>query len=336
MGIKLGGNVIIDSVYANKIPTNDRDLLCHALKSLFWSINNLFHNDYSRDLWDNILDNNIYYSGSTKHLFDFDINQYELALYKPYLGDIDIKVNSLDKNDILCFLSDLSYIKQSVAGFILIGYKQSVDQVITLWYNDLYGNIQIDFEFVDFIEYTPTNWAIFSKNSEWCDVKLGIKAVFHKLLFRAITAKDLDELTFLNETGKQLKHEISSYYAFSVTHGLRYKFKKVQIDNKDYLQKLRVKDSRYITNVNKILNILFDKPENYWWSSDYLQLANSYTGLTELIIKNCDRFEHENIFKAFQHSLFSNGAQQIYRDVNEDLHYKNIAIKHLKDKLYIG
>ncbi|MFA6199147.1 MAG: hypothetical protein WC679_01910 [Bacteroidales bacterium] len=330
----MGGNVVIENIPAQRISTENRDSLVYHLRSLFWYINNNFQEYYQIQLWDNILDNNIYYSGSTTHLFDVRIPQESFDLYKPYIGDIDIKVDKNNRSNFKHYLD--SIIKElNISGFEFIGYKESNDQIISLWYNNLFGHIQIDFEFVDFIEYTPTNWSIFSRNSEWCDIEQGIKAVFHKLLLRAITGKELESLYFLNESGTKIKHELTSKYAFSVTLGLRYKFKTVQINGEDFLQKLTTKKSKYTRNVNQILSILFEKEDNYWWPEEYIKLANSFVGLTELIIKNCDREEIVNIYKAFKHSIFSEKSQKISRDQDEDNKIKTIALDYLKNKLYI-
>ncbi|MDD5151233.1 MAG: hypothetical protein PHC28_12290 [Flavobacterium sp.] len=329
----MGGNVIIDSIPADKIKVEDRESIMYHLRSLFWCISNQHNNLYSFPLWDHILDNDIYYSGSTKYLFDTSIPLSELLKYKPTIGDIDIKVDKNNRRSLSFVLN--KNLHNVLSGFYLIGYKESVDQIITLWHNELFGNIQIDFEFVDFIELYPTIWSTFSKNSEWRDTEIGIKAVFHKLLLRAVTGKNIDELIFLNESGKKIKKEISSLYAFSVNKGLRYKFKTVEYEGKSILQKLYVKDSKYIRNINKILNILFDKPEHNYWNEDQIKLSYSFSGLIELIIKNCDRFEHINIYNSFLYSVIGDNAQQLCRDKDEDIRIKQVAINYLKTKLYI-
>ena len=211
----------------------------------------------------------------------------------------------------------------------LIGFKKSAGQSITLFaFDDPKINIQIDLEYVDFLNGVPTAWSDFSHSSDWNDVMAGIKGVFHKFLLRALTTKTLRDIIILKGK-KEVPTKIKSTdLAFSVTSGLRVKIEPVVdndvhrvIDGLQVYREIPTAKSNYVTELNTMFEILFGhKP-----TSTEIKQFGSFVGGCELAKKYFNHNEQATVILGFANTLWGAGAQSLYRG-NQDLDNKEKMI----------
>jgi hypothetical protein len=266
-------------------------------------------------------------SGSSLHFFDKKIPDHIFAEKKPTVGDIDTQIDREMAVSVKKWLDSLGNTKLGYMTFV--GYKDSAGQYITLWTIDKYNlNIQVDMEMVDFENKQPTAWSQFSHSSSWADVQASVKGVFHKYVLRALTSKNMREITLLKgkkETPTQIMTGDSS---FSVAYGLRQKLQAT--DKPNVYKELAVKDSRYETNLDKIFEILFDKKPD----SSELKKFESFVGILELIKKYFNPNAIDNVILGFALLLWDTNAQGLVRgNPKEDLETKNVAFDMMLDKL---
>lgn len=342
-----GGNVSIISTSGEKkeaqrldLSTQDRTKYTKIIKDGLEQFN-FFENKNGRIWSRKLFDSNKFLSGSAFHFFDKAIPDTKFKSIKPTVGDIDTQADENMAENIEKILD--SAIDKKFGNLELIGYKKSAGQFITLWgilENGIYiHNIQIDFELVPFENGFPTEWAQFSHSSSMDDMSLKIKGVFHKKLFSSLTAKNLKEIPVLKTSrGKEsIEDKKSTQLAFAVTHGLREKYKTVERDGKQVYQEIPVKDSKYIQNINEMLNKLFDLPENHKFTNTELEDAGSFIGTIRLIKKYItSKEELQNIFNGFLNSLVLKGAQRLYKGKEgaaQDREEKFTAINYMAKEL---
>lgn len=331
----MGGNVQIGTKFADRIDLLQvhRYELVEKLTHLFDQINIFFHRKHKKLIWGyNLFNSYDFLSGSSRHLFDMSIPTSEFIRYKPSLGDIDLQVDIIKKEEIRIFLDEMK--ENKFAHFDFIGYKVSSDQFITLWkFKKKNINIQIDFEFVEFSAGAPTNWSLFSHSSAWEDITEGIKGVFHKYLLRALTTKTLRDVIVLKGK-KEVPTKIKATdLAFSVSHGLRKKLEPVfengkqkVIDGLFVYKEIPTDKSTYIKDISSIFTILFDfEPNNI-----ELKKFHSFVGTLDLINIHFSNEQKHTLILGFLNTLFGSGAQQLYRnDSFQDLNEKNVALRKM-------
>lgn len=302
----MGGNVQINGLSADRMDLRkiDRDLLRSSISEILQKVNDGI---WSKELFDS----KKFLSGSGFYLFDDSILTDELIEYKPSFGDIDLQVDKSQKQKV-------QEILERNIGQGLIGYKNSVDQFISLWRLErLSINIQIDFEFVDFENELPTEWSQFAHSSSWEDIKSNVKGVFHKYLIRAFTTKTLCDIIVLTGKKQTPKSVKSTQLAFSVTRGLRKKLEAVY-DNDHHrvnegllvYREIPTADSEYVKDLPKIFEMLFD----HYPSDEDLKDFCSFVGCTRLASKYLSDSEKDLLIEGFTFTLFDQSAQMLYRD----------------------
>ena len=289
------------------------------------------------DVCKELFESKEFFSGSAFQLINAKISDDEFVKMKSTVGDIDTMVSKEKEESVKRILDSIK--DETFGDLTFIGYKKSAGQFITLWFSKtLDHNIQIDLELTEFDESGfPTKWSKFAHSSSLEDMQSGIKGgVFSKLFLRALTGKNLKEIPI--KTSKGIVKKKSSELAFSVGAGLREKYKKVQQPDGTFLyQEIPTKDSKYETDVEKIIQTLFGI--DYKLTRDELKDTKSFIGLIELTkkyIKSKD--ELSNIISAFAYSLFSEKAQVLYKGVEgkkQDLEEKLKALNYISDQFEI-
>lgn len=337
-----GGNVQIGAQSAQRLDLTKlkRDQLIPVLDQLLQAINAGFAKMHKRALWSpQLVASRKFLSGSAFHFFNVaGIPSDQFVKYKPTVGDIDTQVDQSLLEPAKQFL-DAATGKQ-FGPATLIGYKPSVEQLITLWaFSDPPVNVQIDLEFVEYEGDEPTEWAQFSHSSAWNDIEAGIKGVFHKYLLRALSTPSLRDVVILSgkkETPKVVK---TTDLAFAVTRGLRYKLRPVmdgnvqrEMDGLKVYKEIPTKESTYETNLYIIAKIFFGNKfdagdiEKFW----------SYLGTLELVKKYFDKSQQAAVVTGFVYTLFGPGAQELYRgDPKQDAADKNAALEIMTKSLGI-
>ena len=165
---------------------------------LFW-INNQFQKDHNKKLWvdDRLITNAIIFNGSTSFVMSPNYTDEEIIKYKERMGDADVMIPREYGPMIYDTLSKFEK-KEVIPGSIYMGNNASSKNklgntlicVILMTFNTKKGPIrvpvQLDLELSDFTDNIPTEWASFSHSSSFKDTKIGVKAVHHKYLLRAL------------------------------------------------------------------------------------------------------------------------------------------------------
>lgn len=340
-----GGNVQIGDQEAERIDLSryDRDEIVPIIQTALASINAAFQKSFKKPLWHpNLLANRKFLSGSSLHFFDLKgIPTKQFVQHKQTVGDIDTQVDKDFAAEAEQFLTAVQ--GKTLGPATLIGFKKSVEQIITLWsFNNPPMNIQIDLEFVDYDKGTqePTEWAQFSHSSAWNDIEAGIKGVFHKYLLRALSTPSLRDVIVLSgkkETPKTVK---TTDLAFAVTKGLRYKLAPVMdgkkqrvMDGLKVYKEIPTKESTYQTNLLAICKIFFganfdeNDVDKFW----------SFVGGLELVQKYFNPEQQAGVILGFAHTLYGPGAQELYRgDPVKDSEDKNAAFDMMVDTLGVN
>ena len=314
----MGGNVVIFNTRADRIKIDNTNTVVERLKRFFYELNETYFIKYNNKLWNDNIE--MYFTGSSYHLFN---RKEEFSEYKKTIGDIDIQIDKSSGNNLIGLINTRKD---------LIGIKKTPGQYISLWDIDN-RKIQIDFELESFDNGIPSEWSLFSRNSDWEDLKLGIKGVAHKLLLRSLNYKDAFHMYL--KTKKTYKLLYKSEYAFSPTLGNRLKYRSIEEVYElfpvyieiPYSQKLSTK------NIKNIFYHFFNSIPN----NKEIELFYSFVGCIELIKRYTTKEEKEKIVNAFVYNIFGKDSQILYRDnKEEDLKEKYIMFNYICENLEIN
>lgn len=342
-----GGNLSIGQHQAQHIDlkVTDRGYIVPILNNLLLAIDAAYAKKYNEPLWGNkLLSTGEFLSGSSLHFFNVKgIPDEVFVEKKPTVGDIDTMVDKTKEQNLKEFLLENN--NKQIGPATLLGFQRGNEQFSALWEMiDVPIKIQIDFEFVEFQNGLPTDWARFSHSSAWEDLSRGIKGVFHKFLIRALTS--LTSKTFLVKkmTGRgNLKKEVyepttDSLYSFSVSSkeggGLRAKYDPVidpstgKPETRDGMPVMTpAPTSGYEQNIGKIFTKILGhklKPDqinelskNFW----------SFTGLIEAMDRVLTPEEKQTVLNAFLKITIGPGSQGLYKNnPDKDIKEKLVAI----------
>lgn len=327
----MGGNAIFNGQEADRIDLQeiDRKKIVDRLDNLFETVNFALLEYSGTELWDtqNLGSWSSFLAGSTPYLFDMSISDEELKLVKPSFGDIDIQINRDHVRDLEDWLRSGApgQYQEEGSDWILKGWETHPGTIVTLWYDyDLDIHVQVDFEPVEFEFGFPSDWAQFSHSSDWEDMKLGIKGVAHKYIFRAITAKDLQTCQPVKLKTKVVYKSITPW-VFS-PKGMRQKW----VTDGEFWYEVAMDEKKLVRDVFEISKILFGDIDE-----DDDDLMNSYIGVCELIDKYIPRDRHGSIVMGMANLLWGPGAQCLYRDDNDqDEFEKRVMFNYLTNTLH--
>ena len=348
MVLKEGGNLEIDGVQAQQIDllVHNRAYITPILSTLLNSINAGFQQNVGGPLWSaNVLKSRKYLSGSSLHFFNTDIPDEEFERVKPKVGDIDTQINKEAEPQLAQWIDSVK--GQVVGNARFLGYSRGNEQYSSLWeLTDPPIKVQIDFEFVDYENDQPTDWAAFSHSSSWEDmtqINGAIKGVFHKWLVQSLSKISSEQFVLRKvhkRTGKITdKVETDSMISFAVSSkeggGLRTKYEPVldekgrplEIDGLPVLRELP--PSNYEKDISKIFQVIFGERIDRAALKKALPKTWSFTGLLELINLILPQEEKESVLDSFVNKLFARGAQGLYKgDAERDVKEKNTALNY--------
>lgn len=346
----MGGNVSIKGHNAQQLDlkVTNREQIVPILHSLLISINIAFTKTFNTPLWSAaLLKNQTFLSGSSLHFFNTKgIPTQTFTAKKPTVGDMDTMVDKTKEQKLSQFLTDND--DKMIGPAKLLGFKAGTEQYISLWELQTPPiKIQIDFEFVDYKNGAPTEWARFSHSSAWEDMQNGVKGVFHKWLIQAFTRLSTQEFYLRKKVGRgkaRLEQDVKTrdnMYSFAVTSkeggGLRAKYEPV-IDPKtnrpmvkDNLRVMTAAPTEgYEQNIGKIFSTILGKrispkdakvlEKNFW----------SFTGLVSIMNSVLSTEDKSLVVDGFLEKLFGSGAQGMYKnDPERDIEEKSKAVKYL-------
>lgn len=328
----MGGNVTAimkngTSTRAQKIPLKDigRQKFIEVIQTLLLTINKNFERKFGHKIWNNIqeIKSGYAFNGSTSFIMNPKLIDAEVTKYKPLAGDIDVTVPSTLKEEVWKYLDsvegenitkDAKYVGSNKPTASSIG--DQINTVFVCTFNNITCACQIDFEFLEYENDKPTEWAKFSHSSSFEDAKIGVKSVHHKYILRALVGGSSIRRDIVIATGsstpdniklsKSKVHEIPKMLKFSVARGIRTAYEpmldasgnQVMLGGKKVYKEIPSKTSTYVNSVKEMFKLSFgdvdEKDEPLFYSFDgmcklikkYLkkeQIKNTYNRYVELI-----------------------------------------------------
>lgn len=360
---KLGQSRFADKIDLRKFKIKD---FREEFIKLFKDINKKYKAMFKEQLWKNekIIQSGIVFNGSSSFIMNPDLDPDEILKHKQSAGDLDIMIPKEAMTNLWDLLHSIE--GKKLGNFTYFGNNRpnreaTGTQINTLFiYHHPEGDIscQIDFEASEFENDTPTEWARFSHGSSFEDAQVGIKALHHKLLLRAMvgamsanpniviaTPSSTAEKITLKKTS-----EVPRMQQFSVDKGLGYGLEPlldkngniVMKDGKQVYKEKKGDSKRYIQDLGEIFQHIFKTNEN-------ISKFHSFIGVVELIKKHCDSKTIKDTQKRYFEILFGKGAQVIesfsprddfevkikgYSYFLEHLKLKHPTLEHDIDKYY--
>lgn len=332
-----------------------RSFIIPILAKLLQDINDAFEAQYQAPIWSQqLLASKQFLGGSSLHFFNTQgISDQQFVAKKPKVGDIDTQCNKALEAHIHEFLTN--YTHKKIGDTTLLGFSAGNEQ-----YNALFEfqnppiKVQIDFEFGRYKPETnePDDWFKFSHSSDWADIAVGIKGVFHKYIFRALSGITAQSayIAKLAGRGKDRAIQISSepeevnMVSFAVASklggGVSRKYKpyidpetgKPMMHNKlPVLELIESADRHYEQDLKKQFQMFFGRKPT---SSDSA-LQQSFLGTLDLINKYVSTDKKAGIVEDFLQICFDPGtAQMITRDdPQRDAQIKFMAVDAMLIKL---
>lgn len=352
----MGGNLAVQGFQAQHLDLNKtpRGQLVSVLNKLFYAIDGKFNKLFGSPLWNgDLLRSQEFLSGSSLQFFNIKKIPDEIfTRHKPSVGDIDTMVAREKETELSELLT--RYTNKKIGPAILRGFQRGNEQFSSLWELQSSGIVvQIDFEFVEFDNEFPTDWARFSHSSAWPDIQAGIKGVFHKWLIQSLTALSRQEFYQRKLVGRgkaRAEQDIlttDNLYSFAVSSkesgGLRAKYQTI-VDPatdrpivKDGLPVMRaLPTTGYEQNLAKIFSGIFGNRLSTEQAASYNDKFWSFTGLVDLIQSLLSNSEKQLVVDAFLKKTIGEGSQGLYKnDPDKDMREKLTAIKYLLTKLGI-
>lgn len=363
----MGGNVTAvmkdgTSTRAEKIPLKKigRAKFMGVIREFLIFVNTKFEKEYGEKIWKNENDilNGFVFNGSTSFIMDPALNDEEVVKYKQSAGDLDIIVPDYLKEKLWKFLDkiegkqitkNIKYMGSNKPTIQSIG--EQINAVFLIEFDGLRVPCQVDFEFLEFEDDKPSEWAKFSHSSSFEDAKSSIKAVHHKYLLRALvggssirkdiviaTSKSTPDNIILS---KSKVHEIPRMLKFSVGRGVRVAYQPllnpqgeiVEYNGKKVYQEIPTSKSDYTTSVQQIFKLAFGEVESKDLAKFY-----SFVGLVDLMKKYLNKKQIEDSFERYVDLLWAvkpQRAQELeVQNPSLDFEVKDAGyqylIKHLK------
>jgi len=291
---------------------------------LFRELNRLFEKKFKEKLWKNEdhLFSGFMFNGSTSFIMDPTISDEDIIKVKPSAGDFDIAC-PLEQKENLWHLLDSLEDKEIISGVTYKGNNKPTissinDQINTVFIMDFPNGerswAQIDFELLPFDGESPTEWAKFSHSSSFEDASIGVKAVMHKYLIRAIVgaASMRDDIVIVTPASTTEKYKLKTFkendiprmLKFSVITGIGLAYEPLldregnhfKIDNKFAYREINKEEKRYEKIVANMYALTFGDIEKH---PDDVKRFNSFKGVIELVKKYLDKKQIDRTLERF-------------------------------------
>ena len=358
-----GGNLELDNPNDPTAPyradeinlkVHQRSFIVPILDKLLHDINNTFKSQYKSPIWsEQLLASKQFLGGSSLHFFNTTgIDDQKFTQLKPKVGDIDTQVNKELEDEIKAFLT-ANYHKK-VGDATLLGYSAGNEQFNALFqFENPPMKIQIDFEFGRYSpeSNTPDDWFRFSHSSDWTDIEAGVKGVFHKYLYRALSGATSRQAYVAKMVGRGKARaiqvadepELINTASFAVASkqggGVSQKYvpyidpatnKPMVKNGLPVMQEVPSAERDYEQRLDKQFFTFFGRnPE-----PEDSKLQWSFVGTLDLINKYIDDTKKPKIVEDFLDICFEPGSQMITRDdPQRDAQTKFAAIDLMLEKL---
>jgi hypothetical protein len=333
----MGGNVTaLNALTGHKTRAEKIDLQligrCNFINTfnlLFKTINKEFYSKYGKPIWkdETILDDGYAFNGSTSFIMNQSYTDPEILKYKTSCGDVDITVPDDLKAELWEYLYSIQG-KEIIPGCTYMGSNKPSIQSIGEQINSVFciefpsGSMvcaQVDFEFLEYKNNKPTDWAKFSHSSSFTDAKVGIKAVHHKYLIRALVggASVRNDIVICTPSStadnftisKSKIHAVPRMLKFSVGRGIREAYAPLKDFDGEYLlhdgkkvyREIPSKTSTYETDIDKIFEMTFGQIS----TDARLRWFNSFVGVLELMHQHLTAEQIEETHKRYLELLWA-------------------------------
>ena len=214
------------------------------------------------------------------------------------------------------------------------------DQINCVFLTDFSGTMvpaQVDFEFLPVdSKGTPSEWAKFSHSSSFEDAKVGVKAVHHKYLIRALVggASIRDDIVIATPSStvdkirlKKFKEgDLPRMLKFSVGRGIgkAYELMRdaegevIQRDGKDVYREMKPTERTYENAVAEIFKLSFARLEEH---PGDVQKFNSFVGVAELMKMYLNKKQIKSTLDRYEDLLFKQNIAQVLERGNPELDY---------------
>jgi hypothetical protein len=333
-----------------ELKIHNRSFMVGILDKLLRNIDKAYAAQFKSPIWSpELLNKRTFLSGSSLHFFNVkDIPDEVFVQKKPKVGDIDTQIDANLEPNIEQFLKSIT--GKQVGNATFLGYKYGNNQYSSLWeLKEVPVKIQIDFEFGRYDPKTnePDQWFAYSHSSEWNDVEVGIKGVFHKYLNRALAAISTSEKYVARVLKKSTKispepvtdNDLSFAVSGPGGGGMSRKYvpyvdpstgEPMVQNGIPVMRLLEPKDRDYIQNLGQQFELIYGRKP----SKQDNQLMNSFLGTIDLMNKYLNDQQRASVANDFLEILFSPGAQMLTKDdPSRDREAKFAAIDSLVEKL---
>lgn len=359
----MGGNTtVINQVNGKEYSGQKIDLNTVSLPvfrseflKLFKTLNELFYKEYKRYLWkDSDLNNSMVFNGSSSFVMNSKYSEDEILKHKPLVGDIDITIPDYELKPMFLLLR--KYENERFGKFTYKGtYRRNEnaigDQILTIFRfylnKDVAINCQIDFEGVDFVGGSPSEFALFGHSSSFEDAKENIKALHHKFLIQAVITSISSRPDIIIATPASTPENIrqvawnklkpAKELKFSVNNGMRYCLAPmldkngniVKFNGCDVYKEIPTKESKYEKDVATIFKTAFGG------KGDIAQFR-SFVGICKLIKAHCDGAQKKEILEHYFTTMFGPTSQKNEPDINDDIALKMSGLNYIEKALGIS
>ena len=333
-----------------ELKIHNRSFMVGILDKLLRNIDKAYSAQFKSPIWGpELLNKRTFLSGSSLHFFNVkDIPDEVFVQKKPKVGDIDTQIDANLEPNIEQFLKSIT--GKQVGNATFLGYKYGNNQYSSLWeLKEVPVKIQIDFEFGRYDPKTnePDQWFAYSHSSEWNDVEVGIKGVFHKYLNRALAAISTSEKYVARVLKKSTKispepvtdNDLSFAVSGPGGGGMSRKYvpyvdpstgEPMVQNGIPVMRLLEPKDRDYIQNLGQQFELIYGRKP----SKQDNQLMNSFLGTIDLMNKYLNDQQRASVANDFLEILFSPSAQMLTKDdPSRDREAKFAAIDSLVEKL---
>jgi len=347
-----GGNLHIGQHAADEIDlkVHNRTYMVGILDKLLHNINQSFSAQYKQPLWSpQLLQSRQFLGGSSLSFFNLpEISDEVYLAKKPKVGDIDTQCNKQLEPQINEFLTNL--VNKRIGNSTFLGFSKGNEQYNALFQLDEPPvKIQIDFEFGRYDPETnePDAWYKFSHSSEWEDINAGIKGVFHKYIYQALSSVSKTEVYFAKLEGRGAKrgyvigdepirmNKLSFAVSSSQGGGVSTKLapypdpstgQPMYKNGIPVMIEVPSKERNYIQDLSQQFVLFFGHQPTV----QDLQLQKSFVGTMQLMNKYLSPETKEVVAKSFIGACFRAGVQMITRDdPKRDAKIKFVAVDRM-------
>lgn len=361
----MGGNVTVLNKHNEPIEAQKVDLkaigrseFVTTSKKLFKYLNTIHQSMHGAPLWpkESHIDDAMVFNGSTSFVMSDDFKDEDILSVKPSVGDIDIAIPA--ENSVTLFkmlkglqgrkiLKNVEYVGMNREDENKLGTQ--INSIFLFTANNMDFLVQVDFEFLPFETGSPTEWARFSHSSNFEDTAIGIKALHHKYLIRAMIGalslrEDIIVVTPKSTPAKltpSKKDSVVRMLKFSVDHGVRIAYREflddsgnpLYLDGKRVFKEIPTKDSDYKKTVREIFNLAFGDPDD----NDDFKKMWSFIGVLQLAKKYLNQKQIADTAERYYEMMWGRGGQKLERDdPEEDARIKAAGWNKFKEILKVS